>query len=235
MPGLLEVIALHAADAQRAADGGADRIELVRTLDDGGLSPEPALVDEVRRAVSIEVRVMLRLRAGYSTDGGEMTRLKGLAAAYMDAGADGIVVGFLNGHGEIDLDVMDALLSDGDWPYTFHRAVDAVFDSDRAWRTLLRLPRLDQVLTAGSARGVTDGLDELIARCTGDATVARLVMAGGGLTPEHVPWLARAGVRAFHIGSSARPLGSYKAYVEPSLVSAWRTLVDDEVRHPPGR
>ncbi|HPZ51055.1 MAG TPA: copper homeostasis protein CutC, partial [Propionibacteriaceae bacterium] len=83
MSGLLEVIALHAADAQRAADGGADRVELVGTMDDGGLSPEPGLVEEVRRTVSIELRVMLRLRAGYSTDGGEVTRLRGLASAYV--------------------------------------------------------------------------------------------------------------------------------------------------------
>ena len=52
-------------------------------------------------------------------------------------------------------------------------------------------------------------------------------MAGGGLLPEHVPWLARAGIRAFHIGSAARPLGSWKAYVDPDLVRSWRRLVDD--------
>jgi len=231
MSGLLEVIALHAADAQRAADGGADRVELVGTMDDGGLSPEPGLVEEVRRTVSIELRVMLRLRAGYSTDGGEVTRLRGLASAYVDAGADGIVMGFLNGHSQVDLEVCGALLADGDWPWTFHRAIDATFDPDRAWRTLRGMPRLDQVLTAGSARGVGEGLDDLVTRCSTDPAVARLIMAGGGLQPEHVPWLARAGVRAFHIGSPARPLGSFKAYVDPGLVAAWRRLVDDEVGH----
>jgi copper homeostasis protein len=54
-------------------------------------------------------------------------------------------------------------------------------------------------------------------------------MAGGGLQPEHVPWLARAGVRAFHIGTPARPLGSYKAYIDADLVRTWRTLIDDAV------
>jgi len=234
MPGLLEVIALHAADAQRAAEGGADRIELLGSRDDGGLSPEPALVAQVRRAVTIEVRVMLRLRTGFTTDGGEVARLKGLAAAYVDSGADGIVMGFLNGHSQVDREVCGAVLSDGGWPWTFHRALDSAFDTDRAWQTLLRLPRLDQVLTAGSARGVTEGLDDLIARCAADPAVARLVMAGGGLLPEHVPWLAKAGVRSFHIGTPARPQASWKAYVDPGLVAAWRRLVDDEVRHPPG-
>ncbi len=234
MPALLEVIALHVADAERAADGGADRIELVGTMDEGGLSPAPQLVADVRRATSIELRVMLRLRAGFSTDGGEVVRLRGLAAAYADAGADGIVMGFLTGHSEVDVEVCGAILADADWPWTFHRAIDSTLDADRAWRTLAHLPRLDHVLTCGSPRGMEAGLDELIARCSNDPAVARLVLAGGGLKAEHVPWLARAGVRGFHIGSPARPLGSYKSYVDPALVAAWRSLIDDEVRHPPG-
>ena len=49
------------------------------------------------------------------------------------------------------------------------------------------------------------------------------------------PWLVRAGVRAFHIGAAARPLGSNKAYVDPDLVRTWRTLIDDAVRRGPRR
>ena len=58
----------------------------------------------------------------------------------------------------------------------------------------------------------------------------KLIMAGGGLQAEHIPWLVRAGVRAFHIGAAARPLGSNKAYVDPDLVRTWRTLIDDAVQ-----
>lgn len=232
--GVLEVVCLHAADAQRAADGGADRVELVGSMAEGGLSPEPGLVESVRAATTVQLRVMLRLREGFGTDGGEVARLRGLAASYLDAGADGIVMGFLNGHSEVDLEVCGELAGDG-WPWTFHRAVDSALDADKAWRALLRLPGLDQVLTSGSARGVEHGLDDLVRRCRADDRVARLVMAGGGLRPEHVPWLVKAGVRAFHIGTPARPQGSYKAYVDPDLVASWRRLVDDEVAHPPGR
>jgi cutC family protein len=35
-------------------------------------------------------------------------------------------------------------------------------------------------------------------------------------------------VRAFHIGSPARPGGSYKAYVDPDLVRTWRELIDEQ-------
>ncbi len=232
---MLEVIALHAADAERAEAGGADRVELVGTMDEGGLSPEPAMVEKVRRATSIQIRPMVRLRAGFGTDGGEATRLRGLISSYLDAGADGVVMGFLDGHSHVDVEVATELVSDGAWPWTFHRAIDNCLDVDRAWSALLWLPRLDQVLTAGSARGVEHGLDDLLTRARSDERIARLMMAGGGLKAEHVPWLVRAGVRAFHIGSPARPGGSFKAYVDADLVHTWRDLVDDTTRHERGR
>jgi copper homeostasis protein len=231
--GLLEVIARHAADAERAEAGGADRIELVGSMDFDGLSPEPRLVEQVRQATSLPIRVMLRLREGFGTDGGEVAHLKGLVAAYSSAGADGLVLGFLNAHTEIDVDVVTEVVADAGPGWTFHRAVDSCISTDRAWRELRRLPGLDQVLTAGSARGVSEGLDELVRRVRGDDFARRVVMAGGGLLPEHVPWLVRAGVRAFHIGSSARPLGSWKAYLDPDLVRTWRTLIDEQVAADP--
>lgn len=228
---LLEVIALHAADAERAEAGGADRIELLGTMDDDGLSPEPRSVDKTRRATSIQIRPMVRLRAGFGTDGGEVTRLKGLIAAYQDAGADGVVLGFLNGVNRVDLEVVGELVGDGSFPWTFHRAIDHCLDTDQAWRDVRTLPGLTQVLTAGSVRGVEQGLEGLLRRAKSDPEVAKLVMAGGGLRPEHVPWLVRSGVRAFHIGSPARPGGSFKAYVDSELVDSWRDLIDTEVAH----
>ncbi len=228
---LLEVIALHAADAERAEAGGADRIELLGTMDFDGLSPEPRTVEKARRATSIQIRPMVRLREGFGTDGGEVTRLTGLISSYLEAGADGVVLGFLNGLGEVDLEVIGELVGDGTVPWTFHRAIDNVLDLDKAWARLCDLPGLTQVLTAGSARGVEHGLDELTSRARSDARVAKLVMAGGGLVPDHVPWLCRAGIRAFHLGSPARPGRSFRAYVDPDLVASWRDLIDDETEH----
>lgn len=231
MRGLLEVIALHADDAKRAEEGGANRIELVGTMDDDGLSPEPALVEKVRAATTLELRPMVRLRDGFGTDGGEFVRLRGLIASYIDSGADGVVFGFLNGLSEVDVEVCSALCADAEWPWTFHRAVDHALNYDHAWRDLLTLPRLDAVLTAGSSRGVEAGLDELLRLAAKDERIPPLLMAGGGLAPDHVPWLIRAGVRQFHVGSRVRPDRSWRSYVDAPLVHTWRSLIDDAVRH----
>jgi copper homeostasis protein len=229
MAGLLEVIALHPADAERAAEGGADRLEVVGTMEHDGLSPAPALIGQISRVTDLPLRVMVRLREGFSTDGGEMVRLKGLAAGYLEVGAEGLVLGFLNGYTEVDVDVVTELVGGLECPWTFHRAIDSCISPDRAWRDLQYLPRLDQVLTAGSSRGVDDGLDDLVRRARKDEFAAKMIMAGGGLKAEHVPWLANAGIRAFHIGSSARPTESFKAYVDTKLVRSWRTLIDNAV------
>lgn len=234
MSGLLEVIALHAHDAERAEEGGADRLEIVGTMENDGLSPEPALVAQIRRATSLPIRVMVRLRDGFSTDGAELARMQALTAGYRDVGADGLVLGFLNGYTEIDVEVVQEVIADVDCPWTFHRAIDSCLQTDGAWRDLRYLPRLDQVLTAGSPRGVEDGLDDLVQRAKSDEFAQQVIMAGGGLQAEHVPWLANAGIRAFHIGSSARPTGSWKAYLDPQMVRSWRTLIDTAVERADG-
>jgi copper homeostasis protein len=236
---LLEVVVTHGPDAERAEAGGADRVSLIGDpttgtgRETGALSPTPALVEQVRAATSLPVRPLLRLREGYGTDGGEVAHLHGLLSSYRSAGADGVVLGFLNALTEIDLEVVAELVgdpgSDADrLRWTFSRAVDSCISTDRAWRELPYLPGLDAVATAGSARGVAEGLDELVARAEADPAARRVIMAAGELSPEHVPWLARAGIGMFQVSTQVRPIGSWKAYVDADLVGTWRALLDSE-------
>lgn len=232
MTAVLEVRALGAYDAAPAEAGGADRIELVGAFaPDGPLSPEPSTVAAVRDRTSLHLRPVLRLREGLSTDGGELVRLRGLIAAYLDAGADGLILGFLNGMGEVDAEVIGALMDGFACGWTFSRAFDAILNPDAAWPAVFGLPGLDGVRTAGSARDLDHGLDALVRQAKSDPRIAALVVADGDLRPEHVPWLARAGVRGFHVADQVRPGGSHKAYVDEALVRSWRLLVDTEVRH----
>lgn len=222
----LEVIALNAEDARRAEAGGADRIELLGTMAEDGLSPDPRAVERARAAVSLEIRVMLRLSAGFQCDDGEARLLAQLASDYASAGADGVVLGFLDHAGEVDLSAVADLEGDGQIPWTFHRAIDHARDPDAAWRAISTLPGLTQVLTAGSSHGVGQGLASLVTRAESDPAEARLIMAGGGLAPDYLPALAAAGIGAFHIGSPARPDRSFAEPVDPQRVARWRSLVD---------
>lgn len=230
MRALLEVIALHPADAEAAQEGGADRLEVGASMEFGGLCPSVSVVSQVRRATDLPLRVTLRLDDSYTTSGGDLARLSGLAQSYLAAGADGFVLGFLTPDNSVDTGATTALAeSFTGTPWTFHRAIDAVLDAGPAWRALRGLPGLDCVLTAGAVRGVGSGLEELCRRSSADPAQAAVTMAGGGLRAEHVPWLIRSGIHRFHVGSSVRPDRSWtKAYVDPGFVRSWRTLLDAE-------
>jgi copper homeostasis protein len=236
-PRLIEVVALHPADAENAQEGGADRIQVCTWIDDEPRSVEPALVSAITRAVDLPVRVTLRLSGGFTTQGGEFGRLVGLAGNYLALGAEGVSFGFLTPELHLDGDVCQALADElTGVPWTFDRAFDHVLDIRQAWRQARELPGLDGVHSAGALLGIDTGFDDLLAVCADRPDFAAVVIAAGGVRPEQVPWLVRAGVTGVHLGASVRAGASWtKAHVEPSFVRSWRLLLDDALSGPAGR
>jgi copper homeostasis protein len=218
----LDVVVLHARDAEAAAAGGADRLLLSGDPEDGHWSPEPAAVSAVVKETDVPVWVVLRTRTDH------FARLVTLGETFLELGARGLAFGFLDRDLEIDRESCDEMSRElGGVPWLFH-GFDQALDPNHAWRDVLGLPGLESVVTAGSTRGLVHGGEELIARAEADPRVARLITAGGGLTPELVPWLVRAGVRRFAIGSAARARGSWtRGTVDVDRVRSWRMLVDD--------
>ena len=227
---ILEVTVLGPRDVPGADEGGADRVQVVSlddSADDSPRSPEPATVSAVCRETELPVFVLLRLNESWTTTGGELTRLVGLAEDYLGCGAAGVSFGFLDSDLEVDTEVCGHLASAlPGVPWTFHRAVDSSLDPRRSWRRLVGLPGLVAVCSAGSPRGLAVGYDDLLATAEADPSIAALLMPGGGLLGEQVPWFAAAGVRQFQLGAQVRPGASYKSYVDPGHVRSWRLLVD---------
>ncbi|AGP57049.1 copper homeostasis protein CutC [Streptomyces rapamycinicus NRRL 5491] len=233
---MLEVIALTPADAIAAQAGGADRLELVTDMAADGLTPSRETFAAVRSAVDLPVRVMLRASDGFAT-GNAFDALCEAAAALHSEGADEFVLGFLTDDGGVDLAAVTALtevvgagggVDESRW--TFHRAIDRAADRDGLRKRLADIPGLDTYLTAGSARGVDDGLPTLLAEAerAGTPGYEARVMAGGGLRLDHLPTLRAAGINAFHIGGAARP-GGWSGPVDATAVGRWRTALDAPV------
>lgn len=224
---LLEVLARHPGDVAGADEGGADRLLLVG---DDGLSPEPALVSAVCRESELPVHVVLRLNDSWTTTGGELSRLVGLAEDFLRCGASGLTFGFLDADLRIDTELTAHLAEAlAGIPWVFHRGFDDALEPERAWAQVLELPGLVGVRSAGSPRGLGVGFDDLLALATRWPRIAERLVAADGLVGEHVPWLARVGVRSFQVGSQVRPGGSERAYVDAAHVRAWRLLLDDAV------
>jgi copper homeostasis protein len=225
---LLEVTVLHARDVPGCHEGGADRLTMVVPGEGGGRSPDLAAAASVIRASELPVRIMLRLNDSFTTTGGEFMRLVGLAEEYVALGAEGVVFGFLDADLEIDVETCAALAASlPGVPWTFHRAIDHTLDAARSWRRIVNLPGLTSVRAAGSPQGLERGFDELLTLVGSSPAFARLAMPAGGLLPEHVPWLARAGVRQFHVGVQVRPGATYRSYVAGEFVRSWRSMLDD--------
>jgi copper homeostasis protein len=223
----LDVVVLHARDAEAATAGGADRLLLGIDPEDGYYSPEPAAVSSVVRDTDLPVYVVLRTREEPPRIR-QSGRLVDLGATFLELGARGLAFGFLDRDLEIDREGCAEMCREtGGAAWMFH-GFDQALEADRAWRDVIGLPGLDSVVSAGSTRGLVHGSEELIVQAQRDPRVARLLTAGGGLTPEQVPWLVRSGVRRFAIGSSARAGASWtRGLVDVDRVRSWRMLVDD--------
>ncbi len=233
----MEVVALHPSDAEQAQAGGADRLHVCAWSGAQAQSVEPAAASAIVRSVDVPVRVTLRLSPGLSTSGGEFTRLVGLAGDYLSLGVEGFVFGFLTADLDVDVEVCAALADAlSGVPWTFDRAFDSALDARRAWRQLAPVPGLDAVHTAGAVLGLETGIDDLVALAGADPAFGALAIAAGGVRPEHVPWLVRAGIPRVHLGAAVRPGGSWtKAHVDAGFVRSWRMLLDDEVAGPVSR
>lgn len=226
---MLEIIALTAEDIRHAALGGANRVEFLGTMMHDGLSPT---IEQIRDAVAvadeynIQIRVMLRLSAGFLFSPETVRPIRDLIAVIKESGADGAVLGFLDRSGEIDFSALKQLgLGSLAMPLTFHRAIDSAENYFTAWEKLLlsiskENLQITQVLTAGAAQGMEKGLPNLL-KIAKNPVACTLIMAGGGLREKHLPQLKNAGISAFHVGSAVRKAGKWNKPVDVELVRKW--------------
>ncbi|MFJ1755624.1 copper homeostasis protein CutC [Kitasatospora sp. NPDC088134] len=222
---MFEVIALTPQDARAAESGGADRLELVTDMAADGLTPDVRDFAAIRAAVDLPLRVMLRIRDGFTP--GDLDELLRRAAALRAEGAEEFVFGFLAADGSVDLDATRTLAEAvAGCHWTFHRAVDHSADRSEVRAAVADLPGLDTFLTSGAAAGVDAGREVLAGELAkaGEPGYRQRILVGGGLRAEHVPDLRAAGFDAFHIGGAARA-GGWTGAVDPAKVAHWRELI----------
>jgi copper homeostasis protein len=220
----VEVIAQSVADAVAAEAGGADRLELVRDLDQDGLTPPPELVRAVVAAVRIPVYGMLRPWNRFTLAPGEGERLVAEARALVVAGAHGLVCGYLDESGGLDEAALALVrgMAGGGVGLTFHRAFDRLADREAA------LPRLaaygvERILTSGGAATAWEGRAALRSLAPVAARYGLAIMAGAGMTPENAAELVReTGVREVHFGAGVHDPPSAMASVSRERVAAAR-------------
>ena len=223
---LLEVIAMGVEDARAAERGGADRLELVREIGVGGLTPEVEIFAAIRAAVGLPLRVMLRSNGGFGATEEEVELLCREAAALRREGADQFVFGFLDGAGSLDRGAIEMLIAAvAPCPWTLHHAFDHAADMRREWEMALALPGIDCVLSGGIRGDLSAGLELLCGRVDWQTERVRW-LAGGGMTLDYVAPLRAAGIERYHVGRAARFGQDWAHPVSEAAVRHWRAVLD---------
>lgn len=202
---LLEVCVDTPAGLAAAIAGGADRIELCAALALQGLTPAPGLMALAARA-PIPVYPMIRPRNGdFCFDARDLDAMRRDIDAVRSYGLAGVAIGANRPDGELDLDVLEALVAHSQGlGMTLHRSFDVVADQSATLETAIQMG-FERVLTSGGALTALAGA-ERIADLVRQADGRIRILAGAGVRASNVAELVRrTGVREVH-GSFGGPV-----------------------------
>jgi copper homeostasis protein len=226
---LLEVIATTIADVRLAAQAGADRLELVTAMSEGGLTPSLGLIEAAVAVAGIPVNVIVRPHSrSFVYDEDDLAVMLRDVRAVKAAGANAVVIGMLTAKGEIDaMQLARAIDAADGMAITFHRAFDETRDQQKALDVLLEFASVTNVLTSGGKSSVLDAeaaIQRLVLQAAGSHCT---ILAGAGLTVDAVGgFVNRTRVRAVHFGSGVRVGGNALAAVDVEKVAQVRALLD---------
>jgi copper homeostasis protein len=217
---LLEVIACSVDDAIEARAGGADRLEVVRELHLGGLTPAFELVRDIKNAVDLPLRVMLRESTGFQTSGPtEVERMCEAATRFETLGVDGFVIGFLK-EGRIDVELTQRVLECApNVNATFHHAFENAVSKVEALDQIKCMTQIDRLLCSGGSGPLIERIQQL-ANYEQFAGPRLTILAGGGIDQDAMTAIARATtIKEFHVGRAVRAGFSVNGEVLAPLVS----------------
>lgn len=227
---LIEIIVQHAEDAKLAEEHGANRLELVTAMTEGGLTPSYGVIKDVVQAVSIPVHVMVRPH-GYSftySDDDKRVILEDVKVC-KDLGAAGIVFGSLTENKEIDEVFLEKVIETADgMKITFHRAIDEAKDIVAAYKTLQKYSNsIQTVLTSGGAPKALDGVEKLQAMLALSLEKpSPVIMPGSGLSPDNIAeFHEKVHATEYHFGSAVRVNGKFSEPIDGEMIKNIKNIL----------
>jgi copper homeostasis protein len=204
MKTLIETAAFTVTSAIKAAQGGADRIELCSGYAEGGLSPSTGAILVAMEKLNIPVNIMIRPRVGdFVYNGEELLVMEKEIRFCRNQGVNGVVLGILTREGEIDKENVQKFVDIArPMAVTFHRAFDLCPNPFQALKDLISCG-VHRVLTSGSRATAPEGI-ETIAELVKQAGDRIIILPGGGITAKNVMEIVvRTGVKEVHLSGKA--------------------------------
>ena len=196
---IIEIATSDFATTHSAVEGGADRIELCANLAEGGTTPSFGMIQQCRKAFSVQLFPIIRPRGGdflYSEE--EFQVMLEDVKISKQLHCDGVVIGLLNSDGGIDVKRTAALI-DTAYPMsvTFHRAFDRCANPFEAMEELIEIG-CERILTSGQKPTAPEGV-ELIAELNRVGGHRIHIMPGSGVRKDNINMLAeKTGCTEFH-------------------------------------
>ena len=202
---LLEIAVFNIESAIKAANAGADRIELCENPADGGTTPSYGTLKIIKQKISIPVFPIIRPRGGdflYSDNEFEVM-VKDVELC-KSLGFEGVVLGLLQADGSIDL-LRTQRLVELAYPLevTFHRAFDRAKDPLNALENIIKAG-CSRILTSGQVPNAFEGKN-LIKKLVQQADERIIIMPGSGVRSNNIRELASF-TGAVELHSSARKM-----------------------------
>ena len=210
-----EVCICNEQDAIIASKYPIDRIELVTNIEVGGLTPSIETIKYLKQNISTPICCMDRSRGGdYCYTQSEKEAMLIDAKNMLDAGADGIVFGFINEDNTVDIEYtkkMVSLIHSYNKEAVFHRAFDVPKDIENTIQLMIEL-QVDRVLTSGQApfENIIDGAKDIkqINEKYGDKIQ---ILFGGGVRVSNVNEIINiSNVKQIHATSKHEVDGKYR-------------------------
>jgi copper homeostasis protein len=199
----IEICAGSLVSALNAQRGGAHRVELCASLDEGGVTPSPATILLAKKHLQIPVFVLIRPRSGdflYSDE--EFELMKEDVVFCKENRIDGVVLGILTAEGDVDMNRTRELIQLArPMQVTFHRAFDLTIDPFQSLEDIIRCGAA-RILTSGQTGSAISGAD-LISELIQKADNRIVIMPGSGITEHNAVDLVRK-TRAEEIHASLR-------------------------------
>lgn len=225
---LIEIIVQNVEDARTAEEHGANRLELVTAMTEGGLTPSFGVIKEVVKSVSIPVHVMIRPH-GYSFMYSDKDKrvIEEDIQACKELGAAGIVFGSLDENGEINEELLLKVIEAADdMKITFHRAIDESRDILAAYRVLQKYSSIQTILTSGgepTAPAGANNLQKMI--MMSKEKPSPTIMPGSGLSLTNIAEVhEKLNATEYHFGSAVRFNGKFSEPIDGSIIRKIRKL-----------
>ena len=196
---IIEIATSDFESTRSAVAGGADRIELCANLGEGGTTQSYGVIKKCRENFDVKIYPIIRVRGGdflYTDE--EFNCMYEDALLCKKLACDGVVIGFLNKDGSIDIN-RTAKIVEAVYPLgvTFHRAFDRCLDPFEAMEQLIAAG-CERILTSGQQRTAPEGI-ELIRQLNKQAEGRIIIMPGSGVRAGNIRCLAETtGCSEFH-------------------------------------